>query len=143
MNNVLIQLLMAPIGSLGFSLLFNQRKSFLFPASLGGLGCWLTFCLTKYMLDAIFVPTIAASAFCAVYAEISARKLKAPATVFFIPALVPLIPGSTLYYTISYLVEKNWDLVRYYGFLTGEYAIGIAAGASLVWGAYDIYLRCK
>ncbi len=140
MDKVWIQLLMAPVGSLGFGLLFNLRRGILLPASMGGLGCWLTYILTGNALGGIFIPTIAAAAFCAIYAEVSARIFKAPATVFFIPALVPLIPGSTLYYTMSYLVQKDWPMAGHYGFLTGEYAIGIAAGACLVWVFHDTYL---
>lgn len=139
MNRTLLQLAMAPIGSLGFALLFNLRAAILIPSSLGGLGCWIAYLLGVKLAGGIFVPTIISSAFCALYSEISARIFKAPATVFFIPALVPLIPGSTLYYTMSYLVQKDWNMAAHYGFLTGEYAIGIAAGACLVWVFYDTF----
>ena len=45
-----------------------------------------------------------ASAVASVMAEIFARIMKAPSTVFLISMLVPLIPGGNLYYTMSHLV---------------------------------------
>lgn len=139
MKDIVIQLIMAMLGSLGFSLLFRLRPRILAPACLGGLGCWGLYLLAAHILDGIFIPTMLSAAFCALYAEINARLWKAPATVFFIPALVPLIPGSTLYYTMSSLVQRNGAMAAHYGILTGQYALGIAAGACIVWVFHDIF----
>lgn len=138
MERVIIQLIMAPIGSLGFSLLFRLRSRSLFTACLGGLGCWGVYLLAAHLLGGVFLPTMLSAAFSAFYAEVNARLWKAPATVFLIPALVPLIPGSTLYYTMSGLVQQDAAMASHYGILTGQYALGIAAGSCLIWVALDI-----
>ena len=68
----------------------------------------------------------------AVYAEVVARIKRAPATVFYIPALVPMIPGGSLYYTMSYAVRSDWDMVRLYAGNTMYCAVGIAVGLCIV-----------
>ena len=42
-----------------------------------------------------------------IFAEIMARILKTPATVFATLSIIPLIPGSSLYYTMAYAFESD------------------------------------
>jgi len=58
--------------------------------------------------------------------------MKAPSTVFYIPTVVPLIPGGSLFYTMSYAVLGEWSMVQSYGASTLYCALGIAAGMSFV-----------
>ena len=87
------------------------------------------------------MPSLISSAVCAAYAQIAARILKAPATVFLIPEVLPLIPGSGLYYTMSHAVQKHWFLTRYFGYRTMMFALGIAAGICIVGVINDMLLR--
>lgn len=138
-----IQLLTAFLGAIGFSLLFHVRGRLILPASIGGMLEWGVYLLGLHTMDGIFLPCLIASAFSAVYAEVMARLLKAPATVFFLPTIVPLIPGSTLYYMMHYAVQSDWVTAQYYRGLTIQYALGIAAGISLVWAVVDMLHKVK
>lgn len=89
----------------------------------------------------IFASGLVASAFAAVYAEIFARKKMAPTLLFVIPSVVPLIPGSSLYYTMSAAVSGNTREISEYGSLTLQYALSIAAGISIVWTFCSIWRR--
>lgn len=133
MSTIVLQLITAFLGSLGFSLLFHLRKQLLLPASIGGFLCWGIYLVGIHFSEGVFVPCLLASAFAALYAEVLARIKKAPATLFLVPAVVPAIPGSTLYYTMSNAVQGEWDIARSYGYLTIQYALAIAGGISLVW----------
>ena len=132
---IILQLLMAFLGAMGFALLFNARRNRILPASLGGLFEWGIYLLCANYIGGGFVPGLIASAFSAIYAEVLARYYKAPATVFFIPAVVPLIPGGSLYYTMSYTVQEEWALAREFGFTTAQCALSISVGISFVWSA--------
>ncbi len=128
-----IQLVTGMLGSLGFALLFGLKKRYLISAALGGLlSCGLYLIGLKVFND-IFLACLLASAFSALYSEIIARIQKAPTTLFFITSVVPLIPGSTLYYTFSNVVVKDWGMAKHYGTLTLQYALAIAAGTCIVW----------
>ncbi|HEX3025801.1 MAG TPA: threonine/serine exporter family protein [Clostridia bacterium] len=43
----------------------------------------------------------------AVLSEILARVMKMPATIFMIPAIIPLVPGVGLYQTMMFLVQQQ------------------------------------
>ncbi len=132
MKGIAIQLLTAFLGSLGFSLLFGLRKRHLFAASLGGLLVWGLYLLAEYYVRSIFLANLLASAFAVVYAEILARRLKCPATLFVLPGIVPLVPGGSLYYAMSHAVRRELEDASMYGTATLMKALAIAAGISLV-----------
>ncbi len=132
MKDVIIQLVTAFLGSLGFTLLFGLRRRYLFAASLGGVLAWGVYLAVEAWMKQGFLACLIAAAFAVLYAELLARKLKTPATLFVIPAIVPLVPGSSLYYAMSSAVQGDLISARSYGTQTLVYALAIAAGISLV-----------
>ena len=129
----IIHLVTAGFGALGFSLIFNVRRELLPAAAFGGLLDWGVYMMAEWFFgNGVFFPSVVAAAFASIYAEAMARVEKSPATVFYIPALIPLIPGGSLYYTMSYAVLGQWDQVQRYGASTAYCALGIAVGMSLV-----------
>ena len=137
MRDAMIQVIMAFVSSYGFSMVFQLRKELRFQAALGGMLSWICYLVLEYYMvtvagGKVFLPCLLASAFAALYAEGMAKFLKAPRTVFVIPAVVPLIPGSTLYYTMSAAVAGDMDLISHFGNLTLQYTLAIAAGISIV-----------
>lgn len=130
---MIIQLITGTLGSVGFALLFGLRSRYIPFAALGGFFCWGVYLAAMQMWGIIFLSGLLASAFSALYSEIIARLKKAPTTLFYITAVIPLIPGSTLYYTCSNAVIGNWDKAQEYANLTLQYALSIAAGACAVW----------
>lgn len=53
---------------------------------------------------------------------------KAPANIFMIPGIIPLLPGGALYYTMSALIGGDMDTVMLKGKETGLMALGIVVG---------------
>ncbi len=128
----LIQLLAAFFGSFGFSMLFGLPRRYLFPASLGALLAWAVYLLVFNILISHFAANLAAAAFSVVYSEILSRFLKSPTTLFLTPAILPLVPGGTLYEAMSYVVRGEEELARSAGTATLNTALAIAAGISIV-----------
>ena len=116
------------LGTLGFCLLFKIRKDKLIYGCIGGLVTNFIYCVCGDMGMSVLmqnmIPAIAAT----LYAEIIARVVKAPSTVFLIPAVIPLTPGGTLYYTMSAIVEGNMQEAQRMGEITLLVALGIAVG---------------
>ena len=139
--NILYQLLTALFGSLGFSLIFNVSRKYLVAASLGGLLSWAVYLLFDWLGMGLMASTIISAACCQAYAELLARIMKCPTTVFYIPAVVPLIPGGSLYNTMYAAVFKNWDQFRDYGMQTLQVTLGIAVGISFVSGILFVATR--
>ncbi len=133
MIQIIIQLVAAFFGSLGFSLLFNVPLKKLFPCAIGGVLAWSVYLFSVHILQWGVLPS---SAMCAaasqLFAELMARAMKTPTTTFCIPALVPLIPGGALYHTMESVIFRDWALFRLHGGTTLKVASGIAIGLSLV-----------
>lgn len=141
---MIIQLITAFIGSIGFCYIFRLKSDFILPASIGGLLSWFVYLISVQFFSDLFIPTLIASATAALYAEFLARICKAPTTIFVIPAAVPLIPGRALYYTMSSAVRSDWEQFQDFSYQTVIYALGIAAGISLVWvfiGSLNDFLK--
>ncbi len=138
---ILIQLLSAFAGSFGFALLFGLRRRYLLPAALGGMLTWGLYLLLEALLASGFLCCLAASAFAVVYAEVLARLMRTPATLFVIPAVIPLVPGSSLYYAMSCAVQRDFIGAREYGAQTLEFALAIAAGMSFVLAVRELRTR--
>ena len=63
-----------------------------------------------------------------VWSEIMARFMKAPVTIFLVPGIIPLLPGSYLYYTTLALLNKETEQFQNYGISTIAVTMGIACG---------------
>ncbi len=76
----------------------SPLKAAVFSGALGGGGYVMYVLLDRVMSDtaAVFFATLAAC----LLAELAARLLKTPATVLSIPAIIPLVPGLSLYKTL-------------------------------------------
>lgn len=135
---IVLQLAMAALGSVGYAVLFGLRRNLWFPAALGGLICWGSYLLAEAGSRNIFLAGLTASLLATFYSEILAIVKKAPVTVFVIPGVVSLIPGSSLYYMMSAAVRGLGEETAYYGSLTLQYALSIAAGISIVWTVFSI-----
>ena len=133
MMEALLQILWAWIGSLGFILIFNQKHpKLIIPGSLCGAFSWAVYLLCQWMGMGIFMSSLWAAVFLALYSELMARLIKAPTTVFIGPGIIPLVPGSLLYYSMTNILHRNWQDAVYYGLRTLSCALGIAAGIALV-----------
>jgi uncharacterized membrane protein YjjB (DUF3815 family) len=128
------------LATLGFCIVFDIKKpSFLVVASAVGALGWLVFLLLQGATSEVlryFFATIVVS----LLAEVSARILKAPATVFLIPGIVPLVPGGGLYYTMTYLLDGDFPGFADKGIQTASYAAAIAAGVSIVTSLVRMFL---
>ncbi len=123
-----MQLVTAFLGSLGFALLFHVRREKLLLASLGGLLAWGVYLLMGYfsVLDA--PRYFAAAVVLTVYGEIMARLARCPATLFIVTAAIPLIPGGSLYQTMSYFMAQDNAAAAAQGFYTLVLAVSLAVG---------------
>lgn len=121
------------IATFCFSILANIRGMNLLFASIGGGVTWFIYLLTSSYLH---VPNLfcffIASIFAATYSEIMARVLKSPVTTFVISAVIPLVPGGGMYYTMFESVQGNINASLNLGIQTISIAGIIAVSVFLV-----------
>lgn len=128
----IVQLITATLGAFGFSLVFNVRGKMILYATLGGFLVWGSYLLLEltemHPAEAYLFVSIIITA----YAELNARLHKAPATVFLVCAIIPLVPGSRLYATMVYAVHQDWSGFVDQGVYTLLLAMAIAGGIIIV-----------
>jgi uncharacterized membrane protein YjjP (DUF1212 family) len=127
--SAVMQIISSAVGTLGFSLFFHVRNRRLLPAVVGGALTISVYLLCAHGSANQLVCFMASAVFAGVYAEIAARLLRAPVTVFLVPGLVPLLPGGALYYAMAALVQGDSATGLRYAMQTTQAAIGIAVGA--------------
>jgi len=124
----LIQILMGGLGTLGFNILFHIRGRKLLLATLGGVISWGVFLALAPVLPGEAIRYFLAAATVTVYGEVLARIVKTPTTTFLVPSIIPLIPGSALYYTMNYALNEQWSQFAAQAFYTLQLALSLAVG---------------
>ncbi len=121
-------LLSAWVMTLGFGLYFNQRICHALIASVVGFLTWGVYLLFMPLTENIFILSSIATAFAGLVAEIAARILKIPASSFLTVAVVVLIPGRTLYYTLYHAIAGNLHMAWKLAGDTVLVVMGISTG---------------
>lgn len=103
----IIQIIAGLTGSFCFGILFNIRGKKLAAISIGSfLSLVLLLILTNFISSEPLIYFIVSTVI-SIYSEIIARILKTPATPIITTSLIPLIPGGSLYHTITSAFEGN------------------------------------
>lgn len=136
MKEWLLPIVSAALGSLSFAMFFGVRSHKLWFSLLGGALNWGLYLLAmkKMGLPATMAYALGAAAG-TLYAEILARIVKTPVTVFVITSVIPMVPGGALYYTMLGLLQGDKATFVDRGLYTlsaaGAMALGIFAATML------------
>ena len=122
-------------GCLGFCFLFRLRGKTILWASLGGALGWLV-CVTLKLyggslgkeIPASFIAALAVTA----YSELMARLTHKPVICYTIVAILPMVPGGGIYYTMRHCLDGNIALFAESGLHTLGVAGALAIGMLLV-----------
>lgn len=139
--NEILQIIFGFIGSLGFAVLFNIRGKRLMLAALGGFLSWLIFVLLSMVIKSEPINYFLVALLITLYAEIMARVIKTPTTTFITTALIPLIPGGSLYYTMAYAFENDLNGFVAKAISTLQLASALALGIIIATTATNIYFK--
>lgn len=126
-ENIAISMMLGFLATFGFTILFHVPKRSMFLSSIAGGCSWVVVGLLQ-STGSIAAGFLAA---CVVglLSEIFARIFHEAATVYIIPGIMPLVPGSRIYYTMLELVHGDVGNAVNMGaealFLAGAIAIGL------------------
>mgnify|MGYP004653555623 FL=1 len=127
-KDFVIGVVFALVSTFGFSFLFQVDLKRIPLAVLGGGVEWATYLIVTQLGGDTFVATLIASVIATFYSETCAHICRTPATVFLMPSLIPLVPGGSLYYTMSNLLSGDYSEAWVYGRATIYVVLGIAGG---------------
>lgn len=127
----ILQIITGFLGSLGFTILYNIRGKRLIFTAIGALLSCTLLVLLKFIIPDEALRYFLISVFISIYAEVLARLIKTPTTTFLITALMPLIPGGSLYYTMVSAFDGDAAGFMVKGLYTFRLAVALALGIVL------------
>ena len=130
--NLIRESIFSIVGCFGFGMLFNIKGKKLLFASLGGGLSWFVYSLCLNNSISEISSLLISSIIFSIYSEIMARILKTPVTSLIICALLPLVPGAGMYYTMYDVVKGNISSSISTGLHTIASAGTLALGVILV-----------
>ena len=131
----LLQVCFSAIAILRFSIKSNIRGSILIFTSLGGAISWGFYLLILAWSNSLLLSIFLGTAMVCIYGELMARLYKVPVAVFVICGIIPLVPGSGLYYSmIAYIDGKNLESLHKMAetlMIAGTISVSIAVISSM------------
>ena len=123
---MMFQILSACLSVYFFTMLFEVPKKYaLYSSIAGGVNWWVYLIVMDQMQDAMMAAFFSSLAV-AFLSQIFARLLKAPVTVFWVPGILPTVPGGSIYRSVYYFIRNNSNQCNYYLLQTLKVAGAIA-----------------
>ena len=138
---MLVQVIGAFVAVIAASITFGVSKKFLMYSGLAGAVSWLGYLVFLKMGVNELLSVFAATLVSALLSHIFARALKAPVTVFQIPAILPTVPGVGMYRTVYYMIIGDKEMTGYYFSKTLQIAGMIAIGIFIMDTVFRTFLR--
>lgn len=140
-DQLIIRLITSAICSMAFAVIFRVEARHLIHTALIGMLTYFVYHTVMFFGIHIFVASFACTAFAALYAEIYARIKRAPTIVLLSPAVIPIVPGGDLYYTMQHLLNSRWEAALDALTRTLAVGLGIAGGIVVVSIAFRIFVE--
>lgn len=146
MRDVILPVFFAFVASGAFSVIYNIRGLGVLICAFGGGLAWFSYLLFAPLLQNEITQTFVAALVISVYAEVMARIRKYPVTGYQLVAILPLVPGGNIYYTMEHAINGEIDaflssLLHTMG-LAGAIAVGVLLVSSAVrmWSSYHSHV---
>ncbi len=141
----LMQFCWAFLSILGFAVRVNLKGYKILLLALGGGLSWAFYLIilfySKSLLFSIFGSTILVCS----YSEIVSRAIKVPVSVFVTCVIIPLVPGSSLYYAMQAYISGDNALASVHIYkallISGTIAMAIAMVSSVTNIIYRLFNR--
>lgn len=136
---MIIQVLGALIGVIGFSIISGVPKKFLIHCSISGAAGWFVYLVSKSINEDEVLSMFLAALVVSLLSHIFARACKAPVTIFLIPGILPLVPGIGMVRSVYYNIVHNSTLTAYNLSLTLQTAGAIAIAILIMDTCFRMY----
>lgn len=137
---MILTILSAGVMASVFGVLFNIRGINVLFVGINGVIGFSIFTLSIHVGLASYIAMFFASITMASYAEIVARLRRAPALLFLVAALIPIVPGGGIFQFVLYILQGARESAVSTGVITlmetGGIAIGIIIVSSIIKIAY-------
>lgn len=102
-----MQFMWAFLAILGFSIRVNLKGIKILFTSLSGGLCWAIYLIVLYYSSSVLFSVFISIILVCIYSEVVAPKLRTPVSVFVICAIIPLVPGRSLFQSMQFYIAGN------------------------------------
>ena len=128
MSNLVFHMVFSFLSSISFAIICNVPKRSIPMGGIVGMLGWMGYILLSMNGYGVFLASVVCSLLLAFAGQIAARIFKMPLTIFYVPGLVPIVPGISAFQAFRHLTLNDYHAAAM-GFLNVGYcAIGIACG---------------
>lgn len=126
--NIIWQLILAFLSTIGFSILFSTPKKEVPYAGIAGGMAWGLYSIMTNLFHSNIAGTLFGALTVGLLGELLARIRKKPAILYITSGIVPLVPGAGMYYTMLAVLDNDFILAANKGVETFFIAAAIAVG---------------
>ena len=117
---------------LSFGIVLDLPKKYLGWSGVTGGVCWLVYLLIREETGSLIFAAFLSGLSVALLGHILARILRAPVSVFLIPGILPLVPGTSIYNCVYNIIRSSREQSTYYLIETMQIAGAIAMAVILM-----------
>lgn len=111
---MIIQFISAFIAVFCFSVTLEVPKKFVFFTGLIGAIGWVIYLLCTMLNLSAVLASFVSALIIAIISIILAKVFKAVTTIFFIPGILPIVPGLAMYKLVYSMINNNASDITYY-----------------------------
>ena len=142
MIQLILQVLAASAGTVGFSLLFGVPvRYYTYCGLIGGIG-WLVYLCVLPGTTAT-IATFCATVVIILLSRWFAVRKRCPATLFLISGIFPLVPGAGIYWAAYYTITNQLQLALETGYGAVKTAVAIVLGIVVVFELPEKWFHLK
>ena len=142
MIRLILQVLAASAGTVGFSLLFGVPvRYYTYCGLIGGIG-WLVYLCVLPGTTAT-IATFCATVVIILLSRWFAVRKRCPATLLLISGIFPLVPGAGLYWAAYYTITNQLQLALETGYGAVKTAVAIVLGIVVVFELPEKWFHLK
>lgn len=132
MIGLIIQFFLALFATLGFCIIFRVPMKLMLPCVIVGALGWIAYKIVMFYYVSPVLACFIGSCLVGLLSDICSRLFKEAATIFIIPGILCLVPGSNIFQTMAALLSSNFDDAASIGTQTLLMAGAIAAGLLVI-----------
>jgi len=123
------------LAMLGFSITSNVRGGKMVFTSLGGALTWGSYLIILPLTSSLLLSIFLSVCIGCLYSELTARAFHVPVSIFVICSIIPLVPGSGLFYSMTeYIAGDTAEAISLLGrtlLIAGTISVAIAVVSSV------------
>lgn len=136
------QAIAALVGTIGFSVLFGVNSRHWLQAGICGTLGWLAYlAFFRFTPLGMTFSTVVAAMMVTVVSRLFANIFKAPATLFLIPGIFPMVPGGGLFWMSYYIASDQFSSALTAGYSAVKITLAIVFGIILVSGIPNRFFK--